>query len=331
MMRIYCAGTEGFEHNLQTNHEIDPGIRHRLLSHFIVGKSKSGNHLIGEHETRILDSGAFSAWTKKKDVDLQQYIDFALDHLDHFTYIVNLDVIPAEPGQKKIPQEEIDRSAKRGWNNYRRMLRAGIPKEKLIHVFHQGEDMEWLQKFIDEDVSYLGISPANDRTTPEKVWWIDRCMDLICDADGNALVPFHGFAVTSFKLMSRYPWASVDSATWTMTAASGNIIIPQIKRDGTPDFSVPYSITCISDESPNRGKKGAHIESLPKQWKSRFFIPWVEYLQEHYNVEGIDLISDLDLLSSTYRLRAFFNVFYFNALMDNWKPVRFREPNKGLF
>lgn len=158
----------------------------------------------------MLDSGAFSAWTKKINIDLDEYIDFCLQHLDYIDYVINLDVIPGEFGQKALPVEEIERSASEGWANYEYMTKQGIPKEKLIHIFHQGEDFKWLEKIVDA-MPYIGLSPANDRSTSEKMQWLDDCMKYVCDDKGYPKVKWHGFAVTSLRLMFRYPWYSVDS------------------------------------------------------------------------------------------------------------------------
>ena len=184
----------------------------------------------------ILDSGAFSAWSKNTEIDLDAYIDYALSHLDTYDYVVNLDVIPASPGQKKIPRDEIERSAGQGWANWEKMVSKGIPPERLIHVFHQNENFSWLQKMVaNPDMPYIGLSPANDRSTSEKTKWLDDCMKHVLDKDGFPLVKWHGFAVTSIPLMRRYPWYSVDSSTWCVLAGLGTIMVPP-KRKGAWDF-----------------------------------------------------------------------------------------------
>ncbi len=83
----------------------------------------------------IDSSGAFSAWTQGKEINLDDYIEFCLQYIDIADAVANLDVIPGRP-YKKITPEEYEKSAEQGWRNYEKMLAAGIPKEKLIHVFH---------------------------------------------------------------------------------------------------------------------------------------------------------------------------------------------------
>jgi hypothetical protein len=153
----------------------------------------------------FIDSGAFTAWTKKTNVDIISYTDFCLQNIHIIDYIANLDVIPGEFGKKNLTASEIDYSAKQGWKNYEYMIKRGIPKEKLIHIFHQDEDFKWLERMVDT-MPYIGLSPANDRTREEKIMWLDKCMDYVLDEKGFPIVKFHGFAVTSLAIILRYPW-----------------------------------------------------------------------------------------------------------------------------
>ena len=46
----------------------------------------------------LIDSGAFSAWTQGKEINLvDDYIDFCLQYIDIADAVVNLDVIPGRP------------------------------------------------------------------------------------------------------------------------------------------------------------------------------------------------------------------------------------------
>jgi hypothetical protein len=208
----------------------------------------------------ILDSGAFSAWMKQSEINLDEYIQFCLENLDVISYVVNLDVIPGKFGQKNLPPEEIERSASKGYENYLYMINHGIPKEKLIHVFHQGESFKWLKKMIRE-IPYIGLSPANDRTTPEKMMWLDNCMPIVTDSSGLPIVKFHGFAVTSLRLMLRYPWYSVDSTSWVMTGRMGSVLVPKF-RQGRYDYMIDPFKVAVSDRSPNNKEAGKHFRTF---------------------------------------------------------------------
>ena len=201
----------------------------------------------------ILDSGAFSAWTKKAEVNIDQYAEFILQHIDYISYVVNLDVIPGEWG--RIPTvKESELSCQKGFENYYYLLEKGVPKEKLIHVFHQGDSFKWLQKMMKECTDYIGISPANDKTTSQKMKWLDEVYgDYICDCEGISKIRTHGFGVTAPELLLRYPWYSVDSATWVLQAAFGSCLIPIYSEENGCDFSkVPLSVTFSLENKSKR-------------------------------------------------------------------------------
>ena len=63
----------------------------------------------------LIDSGAFSAWTQGKEINLvDDYIDFCLQYIDIADAVLNLDVIPGRP-YKKLTPEEYEKSAEQGW------------------------------------------------------------------------------------------------------------------------------------------------------------------------------------------------------------------------
>jgi hypothetical protein len=113
---------------------------------------------------------------------------------------------------------------------------------------------------IDE-MGYIGISPANDRTTSEKIQWLNECMKYVSYKDGTAKIKFHGFAVTSLPLISKYPWYSVDSTSWVTFGKYGQILYPRTVK-GVFDYSKPPYVISISNKSPNIDKKGKHFFSL---------------------------------------------------------------------
>jgi hypothetical protein len=140
--------------------------------------------------------------------------------------IASLDVIPGEPNMKLTPKIIEDASIK-GYLNYEKMLRKGVHSEKLLHTFHQGDNEKWLVKLIEKGVKYIGVSPANDRTTKQRKQWLDTIMPIILDSKGIPKVKFHGFGVTSIKLVLDFPWYSVDSSSWRLRGGGfGMIDIP---------------------------------------------------------------------------------------------------------
>lgn len=267
-MLIFFAGSAAFEKRFP---RLQPLVRNRLISYHYRAKSLEDYYLGDERSPHVehlmMDSGAFSAWSKGAEINLDAYIEYCLKYIDAITFVVNLDVIPARPGQKKIPQEEIERSAQQGWKNAQKMLRAGIPKEKLIHVFHQNENFHWLERMARE-FDYIGLSPANDRTTLEKQTWLDSCMPYVTDSQGFPTVKFHGFAVTALNLMLRFPWFSVDSATWAQQAGRGAVYVPQ-KKQGKARYDVLPHLVRMSYNSPFE-KTMDHFDNYPPRIQREF-------------------------------------------------------------
>lgn len=177
--------------------------------------------------TLWLDSGAFSAWNSGTEIDLDHYIAFIKANIEHLDYYVNLDVIPGSFGV--VPTAaEVEASAEASWQNMLLMEAEGL---KPIPVFHMGEQFKWLRRMVEHGCEYIGISPANDRTTAAKRVWLDRVFHEITDAAGHPVVRTHAFGVTAIDLLIRYPWYSADSTTWIMIAARGRILMPQWENE----------------------------------------------------------------------------------------------------
>ena len=218
-MRIFFAGvSKQFEEafvslgvkNYLSSYENQKGTD---LAAAIAGRCRPGNAF-------VLDSGAFSAWNSGRYIDLKEYIVYAKDfarryhgHIDHI-YVVNLDVIPGEQGTKPT-QKEVEEAARQGWDNMLQMERAGL---EPVHIFHQGERFEWLERICARH-RYIGISPNNDAGVKSKFLWMQKVFSII-----KAENMTHGFAVTARKLMQSFPWYSVDSTSWMAPQVYGKAV-----------------------------------------------------------------------------------------------------------
>lgn len=177
----------------------------------------------------MLDSGAFSAWTRGIHLDLDEYTDFFFTNEDLFDFVVGIDKLPSFFGDTCAHRliKEFESSAEISWRNTEYLLSQGMTKKRLIPVFHQGEDFKWLEFLLKQDFFLLGISPGNDRSSQDKRMWIGDCLDIIgVNSEGYANQRCHGFAVTDWYLAKMFPWFSVDSATWCISAGHGNILVP---------------------------------------------------------------------------------------------------------
>lgn len=210
------ANTGGIKNILASKHYPEQVVRA-----VDYGKDVEGVNL-------IIDSGAFSVWNMGGKLDVNEYItflkEFERDHMSKFNevWFVNLDVIPGVSGQKVITHQDIRNAADEGFENYLKLRNEGW--DNVIHVFHQGEPMDVLDRLLQTDPEYIGISPSNDSMTKARIDWLTQSFNYIEKTKGY--VKTHGFAVTSMNLMSRFPWFSVDSTSWFMIGMYGKLCIP---------------------------------------------------------------------------------------------------------
>lgn len=212
----------------------------------------------------MVDSGAFSVWKSGASVNLDEYISFCKKYEEDLQVIVALDVIPGSAEEEEEPTKEaIQKACKEGWENYLKMLSAGLPKEKVVPVFHQLDDWEWLERYLNFGVPYIGLSPRKNAGRITERQWLDQCMKYVCDSEGNPKVKLHGFGVMKISFLQRYPWYSCDSTTWKRHAMYGALIIPRKNIDGSWNFlKTPHRIFFSTKKGESAKAKGNHYESL---------------------------------------------------------------------
>lgn len=184
----------------------------------------------------MIDSGAYSVWSRGLKIDLDQYIKFCKER-PQLDIVVSLDVIP--PKNTKLTPETKESLCAEGWSNYLKMIRH-LPMEKVLPVHHRGDSFKWLEKMLDFGCPYIGLSPRHDGTDKRRRFsYIEECRKVVLDSSGSPLVKTHGFAVSYPEFMCRFPWYSVDSASWVKSAAWGIVLLPP-KTNGEWDFTKQY-------------------------------------------------------------------------------------------
>lgn len=197
------------------------GVQNVLISYAFYKSAIKARTIFGNYNPKnlILDSGAFSVWTTGKSIDIEQYAYFCSRMKEEFPlcniYCVNLDVLPGQFGRRPTDTER-ENSASDGWANMEYLESKGL---KVIPVYHQHEDLKWLDK-MREHTDYIGISPANDVSMNEKLNFLNEVFAKIKDT-----IKTHGFAVTAHEQLYNYPFYSVDSSSWKSPARFGTIPI----------------------------------------------------------------------------------------------------------
>lgn len=178
----------------------------------------------------LIDSGAFSVHTKGIELDVDEYIEY-INSIDKDIHIfAQVDKIPGEFGKQKTKEQILEAPAL-SWKNYLYMKDKVNSRDKLLPIFHQGEDFKWLHNILEythddgSHISYIGISPANDKSAKEKEIFIHKCFNII-KKSSNPNVKTHAFGMTSRWILEQYPFTSADSTSWLMTGANGSIMTP---------------------------------------------------------------------------------------------------------
>lgn len=196
----------------------------------------------------FLDSGAFSAWSQGKEINIDEYIQFIKDHKEVIDVYANLDVIG---------------NAEATWNNQMYMEKAGL---NPLPVYHYGEDKKWLKRILNKKYDYISLGGMVPISTQDLVHWLDDLFkNHLCDEKGMPTVKVHGFGLTSLRLMLRYPWYSVDSTSWVVTGRMGSIYIPKSKN-GKWIYDEDSWKIIVSNRSPASKEAGKHINTMsPKE------------------------------------------------------------------
>ena len=154
----------------------------------------------------FLDSGAFSAFNKGVELDVKKYADYIEKNKEKWDDIAGLDVI-----------FDVEKSMK----NQTYLDKRGLDTIPTYHYKNPDQHLEYLLDHYDH-IAFGGMK--NARMTEGLKYWLDRSWNIIKKRNWKGKV--HGFALTSFKLMKRYPWYSVDSTTAPTAARVGELLHP---------------------------------------------------------------------------------------------------------
>lgn len=238
---------------------------------------------MGKDISLFLDSGAFSAFTQGAVIDIHEYISFIKKYARFIDVYANLDVIGDPVATKK--NQEI-------------MEKAGL---KPLPCFHYGEEVKYLREYIksNEYIALGGMASSKSGavlSNDQRQQWLDEIFSkYICDSEGLPKVKVHGFGLTSLKLMLRYPWYSVDSTSWVVTARLGSVYVPR-RRNGKWIYGEDSWKVLVSSRSPSKGEKGKHFNSYTPMEKSVI----LDYFKEKGFVLGQ---SKFKMVKSDYALK----------------------------
>jgi sarcosine oxidase delta subunit len=306
--QIYFAGgknkhLEPFLHTHGCNRLASQLLDRGVISEWITKRNEDKELCTGY---LFLDSGAFSAHTKDAEVDVDAYINY-VNSMDEDVHIfAQVDKIPGKFHKPKTP-EQLAEAPEQSWKNYLYMRERVKSPDKLLPIFHQGEEYKWLENILEttfdgKHIPYIGISPANDKLIAEKEVFIENCFRII-EKSSNPDVKTHAFGMTTLRVLENYPFTSADSITWIKCGAVGGI------------FS-KYGVITLSkgiEYSP------AHINKQPKD------------VQEEVSRYVESFGYTLEELSEDYRKRVIFNAEYLLRWCKNYKYAKSTVSRRSLF
>jgi len=196
-LRVYLAERDPRHHAWAKRGVEGAGLRLRILLSYWYYKDAKLDALFAKYFTEpypevFADSGAYSAFTQGVSIDWRDYAAWLKRWRDFITTYATLDVIG-------------DHAATMA--NQRRLEDIGLAP---IPAFHVGSAYGDLAK-LTEEYRYIalgGLVPymrAPKRVMPHLV----KCFRL---AEGRSV--FHGFGVTTWRVLKALPWYSVDSSSW---------------------------------------------------------------------------------------------------------------------
>lgn len=261
----------------------------------------------------FMDSGAFSVHTGKATVSQDDYIELIKQTSDKIDVFAQLDTIPGKFGQPKSEKDYIE-SAEASWEDFIYM-RSKVPeKQKIMPVFHFGEDMKYLDRmlsYVDDDgdkLEYIGLSPANDASVQDRMLYLQNMYDFI-HASSNPYVKTHVYGFTSLKAMSKYPCYSADSISHRLLSGYNKIytqhwgVISTSKKPRTVKTKSNYSFLETADDfNSNLLREELKSIGVDNDYMKRFGEPYddvLDWLPEDNAIRVAITMINIQILSDT--------------------------------
>jgi len=261
---------------------------------------------VGCVNSHFLDSGSFTLWTKaakwakehgKSQWDFYdtkefwKYVDDYAAFVKKYSYGIDLFA-----NIDAIPNPDIT------WRNQQYLEeKHGL---RPVPVVHYKTDLKWLKHYMERDYPVIALGGLVGSTSQDACQgWIDRAFSIVCDQPSRLpLVRIHGFGVTNYDLMLRYPWWSVDSTSWTKVGAYGGIMVPHLRRGKWVFIThdprlIPYVVK-VSNDSPDKKLKGKHYlnmseteKAIVRKWLDEIEIPLGSFEDDGETIKEMGVVT----------------------------------------
>jgi hypothetical protein len=172
-----------------------------LLSYFYFKNKPLKNYVeqLGYKPEIMLDSGAYSAWTKGKGIALTDYMKYIEENKEYIYCYMNLDVF----GDNQM-----------SYDYYLILKKKGFSP---VPVVQYGDDhQDWLDKYYQQGERFMALGG----TVPIKnKWEVSDYVRLLSWQYPE--INFHLLGSSSRKIIDHCDMYSCDSSTWFMMAING--------------------------------------------------------------------------------------------------------------
>lgn len=194
----------------------------------------------------FIDCGAWTAYTKGVKLTLDDYCAFLTARNNPNDIYLSLDVM---------------HNGKKSFTNWQEMVKRGF---KPIPIYHSSTDIKYLIMYLEAGVEYLAMGALAKVHTGSRIASLDEIWQKhLVDAKGFPLIKIHGLGLTSLRIVTRYPWYSVDSTSWQQAGMWGMLFMPR-KVNGEFNYAEHSYKRFVSTRAP-RGTGEAHILDCSKE------------------------------------------------------------------
>lgn len=192
---------------------------------------------------------------------------------------------------------------------------------KPVPIVHYGTPMRYVDRYLEAGrYSLLGVGGLGQGVSRHEYFsWADEFFIHICpeSKDYLPLIKTHGFAMTSWELICRYPWWSVDSATWVKLSAYGWLYVPRWSKEREEfRFDLPPMNINFSWRSPRLSERQKHFKNVPKAAQETALL-WLELLElKMGSVDKKGKMKEFGVMSH-HRARSIANLHYLKALEES--------------
>ena len=174
----------------------DVALRHPVNA--LISFHYFGNRDIAEMQSwglRLIgDSGAYSALTQNKPINIDDFAAWGLRWRDNLAWIASLDVI----GDKEA-----------SFKNYKTLRGKGLD---VIPTIHYGCDPAEMDRYAADGVDFMGLGGMVVRKSEAQRLLRWTLSVFRYARDNHPQMRFHGWGITHSQLLLTLPWYSVDSS-----------------------------------------------------------------------------------------------------------------------